>query len=212
MFTGLIEEIGLVKAVQRGANGVLLAINAQEVVRDLTVDASIAVNGVCLTVIEYAETEFKVQAVEETLSKTTVGTLKAGCRINLERALRFSDRLGGHLVQGHVDGVGKVAQVQAQNGGSLLTIAMPENLMKYVIKAGSIAIDGVSLTIARKQDALISIALIPHTLANTTLSDLKPGDAVNIEVDLIGKYVENLLSDSGKSEITEQWLQQMGYE
>ncbi len=150
--------------------------------------------------------------MEETLRKSTLGGIKRDDTVNLELSLRFSDRMGGHLVQGHVDGVGEVTAVQPQRGGTLLSVKLPDRLMKYVISEGSIAIEGVSLTVARLKGNLVTISLIPHTLKKTTLSELQVGDRVNIEVDLIGKYVENLLSKPEESRLSEEWLQKMGYE
>jgi riboflavin synthase len=211
MFTGIIEETGLVKDVKAQRGALLLTLAAREVVHDLKIDESISVNGVCLTVIKISNSDFQVQAVEETLKKTTLAILQRGAKVNLERSLRLSDRVGGHLVQGHVDVVGRVAAVHPQQGGRLLSIEVPKNLMRYIISEGSIAIEGVSLTVARLSENIITISLIPHTLDKTTLGTLKAGDKVNIEVDLIGKYVERILSKPEESKISEGWLQKIGY-
>ncbi len=212
MFSGIIEETGRIERVNKSSRGLRLSISGQEVLKDLAIDDSIAVSGVCLTVVDRDEHTFHVEAVQETLQRTTLGTLKVGDRVNLERALRLSDRLGGHFVQGHVDGVGKVVGFQDQLGGKLLAVQLPENLMKYVIEKGSIAVDGVSLTVARVAGNTITIALIPHTLDKTTLGTLQVGDRVNIEVDLIGKYIENLLAKSSEQKtINENWLKNLGY-
>ena len=188
-----------------------MIIAAHAVFDDLAVDGSIAVSGVCLTVINLADASFQVEAVGETLRKTTLGTLRSGSKVNLERALRFSDRLGGHLVQGHVDGVGQIMDVQPQEGGRLIAVAISPRLSKYVISEGSIAIDGVSLTVARLREDTATISLIPHTLQKTTFGELKIGAKVNIEVDLIGKYIEKLLPHS-EPKFSEEWLQKMGFE
>ncbi len=210
MFTGLIEEVGTVRQRQpRGA--VRFTIEAQKVARDLKVDDSITVNGVCLTAVAVSNSGFEIDAVQETLDKTTLGRLHAGSRVNLERALRFSDRLGGHIVQGHVDSIGHVTQVAPQESGKLLSIRLPTDKMKYVIPEGSITVDGVSLTVARIDNAVITIALIPHTLQSTTLDWIKIGDQVNIEVDLIGKYVESILLKSEHGGVTEARLRDFGY-
>ena len=211
MFTGLIEEIGKIEHLQTHRGTLRFTISTNEVIKDLSIDDSIAINGVCLTVVEFSKSNFQVEAVEETLSKTTLGSLKTGSQVNLERSLRFSDRMGGHFVQGHVDAVGKVIAVQGQEGGTLLSIEVSPHLLKYVISEGSIAINGVSLTVARLQENEITISLIPHTLEKTTLGNLKVGDGVNIEVDLIGKYVERILTKPNQSKISEDWLQEMGY-
>jgi riboflavin synthase len=212
MFTGLIEEIGEVKQVQHRGGARRFTITARDVLEDLAVDDSIAVSGVCLTVIHLSDTVFQVEAVEETLRKTTLGTLRSGGKVNLERSLRFSDRLGGHLVQGHVDGVGQITDVQPQKGGRLIAVALPPHLTKYVISKGSIAIDGVSLTVARLRENMAIISLIPHTLQKTTLGELNIGSKVNIEVDLIGKYIEKLLPHTEPQKFSEEWLQKMGFE
>lgn len=211
MFTGLIEEIGTIEQIQKHRGTLRFTLSVKEVVKDLAIDDSVALNGVCLTVVEFSKSNFQVEAVEETLNKTTFGSLKNGSQINLERSLRFSDRMGGHFVQGHVDAVGEVAAVQRQEGGVLLSIKLPAHLLKYVISEGSIAIDGVSLTIARLKENQITISLIPHTLDKTTLANLKVADNVNIEVDLIGKYVERILTRPNQSKISEEWLEERGY-
>ena len=211
MFTGLIEEIGTIEQLQKNRGTLRFTISAKEVVKDLAVDDSVSINGVCLTVIQFSKSNFQVEAVEETLSKTTLGSSKTGSQVNLERSLRFSDRMGGHFVQGHVDAVGEVVAVKRQEGGVLLSIKLPSHLLKYVISEGSVAIDGVSLTIARLKENKITISLIPHTLEKTILANLKAGDGVNIEVDLIGKYVERILTRPNQSKISEEWLQEIGY-
>jgi len=166
-----------------------LRIAAELVPGDLKIDDSVAVSGVCLTVIAHSAGDFAVEAVQETLKKTTMGQLQRGDKVNLERALRADSRLGGHFVQGHVDGIARVREFVPQAGGKLLSLALPDALLPYVIPRGSIAVDGVSLTIAELQGHVPHIALIPHTLQKTTLGKLKPGDAVNIETDMLGKYV-----------------------
>ncbi|MFQ5824048.1 MAG: riboflavin synthase [bacterium] len=218
MFSGIIEEVGIVEAVQEQQGALRLTIAATEVLNDLTIDDSISVNGVCLTVIKTFNSNFQVVAVEETLKKTTLALLQNGSKVNLERSLRLADRIGGHLVQGHVDGVGKVAAIHPGGyklsdgeGGRLISIEVPMHLMKYIISEGSIAIDGVSLTVARLSKNLIIISLIPHTLNKTTFGHIKVGGKVNIEVDLIGKYVERMLSKPEESKISEEWLHKIGY-
>jgi riboflavin synthase len=211
MFTGLIEEKGVVREIEARNGALRFDIAGRRVLEDLKIDDSISVNGVCLTTISVSGQQFSVEAVEETLKKTTLSELKQGARVNLERALRFSDRLGGHLVQGHVDGVGQVTSMQNQEGAVLLSIRIPESLARYVISEGSISVNGVSLTVARLQGNQATIALIPHTLEMTNLGDLEAGAGVNIEGDLIGKYVEKLLGQKHESNITEKWLQKAGY-
>ncbi len=193
MFTGLIEEVGKIAEVRPSRGARLLRVQAQDVLSDLKVDDSIAVNGVCLTVIARSEKDFSVEAVEETLKKSTLGGLRVGDRVNLERALSVQSRLGGHFVQGHVDGVAEVESLTPQAGGKLLTLRLPEHLLTYMIPKGSIAVDGVSLTIAELEPPRVRIALIPHTLEQTTLGELQPGNRVNIEADMLGKYIVQLV-------------------
>lgn len=211
MFTGIVEEVGIVEKVLVRQGALHLSITAHEVLEELAVNDSISVSGVCLTVVQVSESNFHVDVVEESLKKTTLGNLLKGKKVNLERSLRLSDRLGGHFVQGHVDDVGKVVAIQSQAGGRLISIEIPEHLMKYVISEGSIAIDGVSLTVARFSKNVAIISVIPHTLKKTTFYWSKVGDKVNIEVDLIGKYVGRLLSKTEQNKITDEWLQKIGY-
>ncbi len=211
MFTGLVEEVGIIAAVSRKSGATRFTIRGEDVPRDLKVDDSVATNGVCLTAVKVASGDFDVEAVEETLRKTTLGSLKQGSKVNLERALRFSDRLGGHLVQGHVDSVGTITSILPQAGGVLLSARLPVEKMKYVISEGSIAVNGVSLTVARISQDEISIALIPHTLSRTTLGEIQKGDTVNIEVDLIGKYVENIILKSRADGLTEAQIRDWGF-
>jgi len=211
MFTGLVEEIGTVTSMQIKRGARCFTIAASEVLSDLQVDHSVAVNGVCLTAVQVSSSSFEVVAVEETLAKTTLGALQKGSPVNLERALKAADRMGGHFVQGHVDGVATVVSVVEQSDSVLLTVRLPSEKLKYVISEGSICIDGVSLTVARLAGAQITAALIPHTLQNTTLGNLIAGDRVNVEVDLIGKYVENILTAPENREVTERWMRQIGF-
>ena len=212
MFTGIVEEIGTVKDVRISGGAKRLTVRCEEIVKDLKIDDSIAVDGVCLTTISISGPKFQVEAVEETIRKTNLSRISSGAQVNLERSLRFSDRLGGHLVQGHVDGVGQVSAIGNQAGGILLSVLIPARLANYVIAEGSITINGVSLTVARLAGAEVTISLIPHTLAKTNLGTLKIGDQVNIEVDLIAKYVEKLLGCSEQTEVTENWLRKAGYD
>jgi len=193
MFTGLVEEIGRLKHIDsnRGARRFIIA--ADKIMDGLKIDDSVAVNGTCLTVTAVEHDFFTVEAVQETLEKTTLAMLKTNTNVNLERALRAEDRLGGHFVQGHIDGVGKVEAWQEQHGGRKIKIQIPRQLSKYLIPKGSVAINGCSLTIAQIDRTNIQIALIPHTLEMTTLGELSIGDHVNIEVDMLGKYIYKYL-------------------
>jgi riboflavin synthase len=204
MFTGLVEELGTVRAVIANATGARLEIEAATVLDDAVLGASIAVNGCCLTVIEYERVEsgdgwWAADAVEETLRRTCLGALAAGDRVNLERPVRLSDRLGGHIVQGHVDGVGEIAERERlADGSTRVVISAGDEVLRYVVEKGSIAVDGVSLTVAGVGTAssgwgTFDFALIPHTATVTTLGIKGPGAPVNLEVDLLAKYVERLM-------------------
>ncbi len=212
MFTGIIEEIGIVRSVRTTGGKKTFEVSAAKVLEDLEIDHSIAVNGVCLTVTKKNPDAFFADAVEETLNRSTLGRLKQNDPVNLERAMKLSDRLGGHIVQGHVDGIGKVVTIDHGTGQTTIAIAIPEELEKYTIPKGSIAINGVSLTIAAKHNNLIQIAVIPHTLKSTTFQYLNLGDEVNIEVDFFAKYIEQFFSLSSKTKITENWLKEQGFD
>lgn len=195
MFTGIVEELGAVRAVTPNAGGARIEIVAKVVLEDAVLGASIAVNGCCLTVVAFDEHSWSADAVIETLARTNLGDLGAGDAVNLERPVRLADRLGGHLVQGHVDATGTVRAREPQpDGSTLVTIDAPADVMRYVVHKGSITVDGVSLTIARRADDAFAVALIPHTLAVTTLGDRAAGSRVNLEADLIAKYVEALVA------------------
>jgi riboflavin synthase len=194
MFTGIIEELGRVCAVVPNAGGARIEIDAVTVLDDATIGASIAVNGCCLTVVELGDGHWAADAVVETLARTNLGALTAGDPVNLERPVRLADRLGGHLVQGHVDGTGALRTREPQSDGSeLLGFSAPPEVLRYVVHKGSITVDGISLTVAAVHDDGFQIAVIPHTLAVTTLGARTAGALVNLEVDLIAKYVERLL-------------------
>jgi riboflavin synthase len=193
MFTGIVEELGRVRTVEANEGGARLEIDATTVLDDATMGASIAVNGCCLTVVELGDGYWAADAVVETLARTNIGDLRAGDPVNLERPVRLADRLGGHLVQGHVDATGTVVARETQSDGSdLVRFAAPDEVLRYVVHKGSITVDGISLTVAALHDDGFSIAVIPHTLAVTTLGARTPGARVNLEVDLIAKYVERL--------------------
>jgi riboflavin synthase len=194
MFTGIVEELGRVRAVQPQAGGARIEIEAHKVLDDAEIGASIAVNGCCLTVVARGDDWWAADAVVETLERTNLGALAAGDAVNLERPVRLADRLGGHVVQGHVDGVGQVVDRAPQSDGSVLVrFAAPRELLRYVVHKGSITVDGTSLTVAAVHDDGFSVAVIPHTLEVTTLGPKVPGSSVNLEVDVLAKYVERLL-------------------
>ena len=194
MFTGIVRERGRVAAIEGGDEGVRLRIAAPQTAAQTAVGDSVAINGVCLTATSVADGELAFDAVAETLRRTSLGRLEPGSEVNLEPALRAGEPLGGHIVQGHVDGVGRVRSLEPVGEGAELTVEAPAELLRYCVEKGSITVDGVSLTVASLAGDAFSIALIPHTLAETTLSRLAPGDEVNLEVDVLAKYVERLVT------------------
>ena len=193
MFTGLVEEVGRIVAVTPHDGAARLEVACRGVLDDLPLGASIAVDGCCVTVAERTDAGFAVDLMAPTLDATALGTLGAGDAVNLERALRADARLGGHLVQGHVDAVGEVVAVDDEPGTRWVTVRVPADLLRYVVPKGSLCIAGVSLTVARLEGDRATVGLIPHTLAATNLGDRRPGDAVNLEVDVVAKYVERML-------------------
>jgi riboflavin synthase len=198
MFTGIVEERGRVRTITTFEGGARLEIEAATVLTDAEVGASIAVNGCCLTVVEHGDGWWAADAVIETLERTSLGALRAGDAVNLERPVRLADRIGGHLVQGHVDAVGTLAERRPLPDGSTRMRFRTEGpLLRYVVEKGSIAVDGISLTVAALHDDGFDVAVIPHTLAVTSLGEKQPGDPVNLEVDVLAKYVERLLATNG---------------
>ncbi len=198
MFSGIVEEMGVVKSFERGLGGGRVSILAGTVLTDLRLGDSVSVSGACLTASDIGETDFSVDVSVETLGVTTLDMLRVGTAVNLERALKLNDRMGGHLVTGHVDGTG-ILRERTQTGNTLLlTFEVPDPVLQYCIPKGSITVDGVSLTINTVLENGVTVAIIPHTAQVTTLGIKQPGDAVNLESDLIGKYVERLLQHSGK--------------
>ncbi|HEX9638635.1 MAG TPA: riboflavin synthase [Acidobacteriota bacterium] len=193
MFTGIVEEIGWIRGREPAAGGVRLAIGGRRVLEELAVDGSVAVDGVCLTAVKVDPGGFEAVAVEETLRKTTLGVLAIGDPVNLERSLKLGARLDGHLVQGHVDGVATVVGRREEGADRLLTVEVSPELEPYLVARGSIALAGVSLTIARLSGRRLTVALIPHTCAVTTLGHLGVGDRVNVEADMLAKHLEALL-------------------
>ena len=213
MFTGLIEEIGIIENIKPIAGGKKITIGAKTILKGLKEGDSISISGVCLTCTYFSSNSFTVDAVGETLIKSTIDSLTTGKIVNLETALSFSQKLGGHLVQGHVNGVGKISDIKKLGENYSLSVSMPKELSKYLIDEGSIAIDGISLTIAQAQNNNCSFSIIPHTWKNTNLHTKEVGDKVNVEIDVIAKYVENFLRDSKKNniELNEEWLHKLGY-
>ena len=200
MFTGLVEEIGTVAALDVRPDGARLRVSATRVVDGLALGDSVAVDGACLTVVAIHDEGFEIDAVTETLTRTALGDRSVGDPVNLERALRAGDRLGGHLVQGHVDGTGRISSVTDVGTGSRIGVTAPPEILRYVVEKGSITLDGVSLTVAGRDREGFAVALIPHTLGETTLGRMVPGRRVNLEVDLVAKYVEALVAPYRSSE------------
>jgi riboflavin synthase len=193
MFTGLVQGVGEVVALERTADGVRLALDSP-VARELDEGDSVAVNGVCLTAVAPCGDRFGADVMNETLQRTSLGALEAGSHVNLELPLRAHDRLGGHVVQGHVDGVGAVLDVTPDGFAQVVRIGAPPELLRYIVEKGSIAIDGVSLTVSAVDEQSLSVSLIPETLERTTLGAAQPGRIVNVEVDVLAKYVEKLVA------------------
>jgi riboflavin synthase len=198
MFTGIVEEMGAVKAVERTLAGARLSVLASTVMDDLGIGDSISVNGACLTVVSRAEREFTVDVSTETLSVTSLGSLAAGAPVNLERAMKLHQRIGGHLVSGHVDAIGAVRSRRQDGNTLIITIEAPKEILRYCVPKGSITVDGISLTLNELADRSFGVAIIPHTAKVTTLGLKQPGETVNLESDLIGKYVERLLQERGQ--------------
>ncbi|MGI6027548.1 MAG: riboflavin synthase [Candidatus Scatomorpha sp.] len=200
MFTGIVEELGTIRSVRRGAASAVLSIGAAEVLSDLKIGDSVAVNGVCLTVTSLDDGGFTADVMHETLGRSSLGALAPGGRVNLERAMPANGRFGGHIVSGHIDGTGKVASVRPDDNALWYTISAAPELLRYIVEKGSITIDGISLTVASVDEVSFSVSLIPHTAAVTTLGKKRAGDTVNLETDIIGKYVEKLLRPAPEPE------------
>ena len=204
MFTGIIEEVGTICSVTKGSQSAVLTIEASQVLEGTKIGDSIAVNGVCLTVTTMTTQKFTADVMAETLRRSSLGSLKRGSQVNLERAMAADGRFGGHIVSGHIDGTGEIASLTREDNAVWVRISTPQPLLKYIVKKGSIAIDGISLTVADVTDTDFSVSIIPHTGAETTLLTRKKGDIVNLENDMIGKYVDKLLSCGNKTESKEE--------
>lgn len=193
MFTGLVEELGKVKNLSRGTSSARLTVSAAKILGDIKLGDSIAVNGTCLTVVEFTDTWFTADVMPETVRRTVLRDLKSGDPVNLERTLRVGDRFGGHIVSGHIDGVGSILSKETEDNAILVKISAGPEVMRYVIKKGSVAIDGISLTVVDCEQDWFIVSLIPHTAKVTTVGLKRVGEAVNLETDVIGKYVEKML-------------------
>ncbi len=216
MFTGIIEEIGKIINISKGTNSAEITIVAEKVLKDVKLGDSIAVNGVCLTVTNFMQNKFTVDVMPETIRKSNLRSLKKGSSVNLERALALGERLGGHIVSGHIDGVGKVVSIKDEDIATWINIEADDDILKYVVLKGSVTLDGISLTVASLNEKSFSVSLIPHTKGETTLPEKKLGEEINIECDLIGKYVERLVfyrkkDEKKESRITEDMLREAGF-
>ena len=215
MFTGIVEEMGTLKAIRKGPHSAVLEIQAKVVLEDIHLGDSIAVNGVCLTATSYSPTGFTADVMHETLNRSALATLRPGSRVNLERAMAANGRFGGHIVAGHVDGVGTVQRITRDDNAIWYTIAAGPEILRYVVEKGSITIDGISLTVATVEQDRFSVSLIPHTAQVTILGEKGPGDTVNLETDIIGKYVEKLLrpapEPTGSRGVTLEFLAENGF-
>lgn len=216
MFSGIIEKVGKVRSIQSGDEGARIAVEAGTLLDGVQIGDSIAINGACMTVVAFAGTVFEADISPESLRLTNLGALRTGDEVNLERALALGDRVGGHLVTGHIDGMGRIRSRRADGDSIWLTVEAPPEVMRYIVYKGSVAVDGISLTVADCNEETFSIAIIPHTSEKTTLTGKKDGMPVNLEADLIGKYVEKLLAPhagkEGKSSgVSLETLKEQGY-
>lgn len=215
MFTGIIEEIGTIISVRRGQHSSILTIGGRLIFEDLHVGDSVAVNGVCLTVTELYQSTFTADVMHETLNRSSLGSLKNGSPVNLERAMLANGRFGGHIVSGHIDGTGTITDIRKDDNAVWYTVSADQIILKYIIQKGSIAIDGISLTVASTSSDCFSVSVIPHTAVNTTLSQRNVGDTINLENDVLGKYIETLMkpqeTQKPSSHITPEFLAKFGY-
>lgn len=215
MFTGIIEQTGVIRELRRSAEGSWLGIAAKGVAEGMRIGDSVAVNGVCLTARVVSDDGFGCDLSQETLNRTSLGRLPAGTPVNLERPLAVGERLGGHFVLGHVDGIGEVVTTEPSGLGCTMTLRFPRELERYLVYKGSIAVDGISLTIASLKEDCFTVAIIPHTLEVTNLRSLRAGDPVNLEADILGKYFERFfrlgLLEEKPSKITFEYLKEQGF-
>lgn len=220
MFTGIVEEIGTVASIQKGAKSAVLTIQAKKVLEDVHIGDSIAVNGVCLTVTTFTKDSYTADVMNETLQRSSLGSLTVGSKVNLERAMPLGGRFGGHIVSGHIDGTGTIQKIEKDDNAIWYTIAADKHLMRYIIEKGSIAIDGISLTVAKRNEKEFAISMIPHTAQQTVLSQKKVGDTVNLENDIVGKYIEQFLQPQQsfakrqikkESKLTKEFLMMSGF-
>ncbi|MEG2896653.1 MAG: riboflavin synthase [Eubacterium sp.] len=215
MFSGMSEEVGTLYHIKKGVDSAILTISGQVIFSDLHLGDSVAVNGVCLTVTGFSNNRFTADVMHETLNCSSLGSLKIGSAVNLERAMPVNGRFGGHIVSGHIDGIGQITAIKKDSNAVWYTVTAEDKLLKYSVPKGSIAIDGISLTVASVTQKSLSVSIIPHTIKSTAFSKKGVGDTVNLENDMIGKYVEKLMHSSEKSQneskITSEFLMKSGY-
>lgn len=216
MFTGLIEEVGNIQNIAHGTKSCKITIKAKKVLEDVKIGDSIAVNGTCLTVVDFGVGFFTADVMPETVKRTILAKLKNGDVVNLERTMALGDRFGGHIVSGHIDGLGEIVNMKKDDNAIIITIKVSSEVIKYIIEKGSVAIDGISLTVISVDSETFAVSIIPHTAVMTNLHYKKAGDHVNIETDVIGKYVERLLSfdskkDTNDSKISLEFLAKNGF-
>ncbi|MDE5558991.1 MAG: riboflavin synthase [Ruminococcus sp.] len=212
MFTGIIEEIGIVKEIRHSGDSSFIKIQAEKIFEDMHTGDSIAVNGLCLTVTEFNNNIFRADVMNETLNRSSLGSLKSGSPVNLERAMSANGRFGGHIVSGHIDGTGIISDIKNDGIAIWYTVTAKPEIMRYIVEKGSVAIDGISLTVARVTGNNFSVSIIPHTAENTILSYKKSGDVVNLENDIIGKYIEKFTRpEKNKSNISMNFLKENGF-
>ena len=215
MFTGIVEELGVIRSIRREGCSAVLSIGAHLVLEDLKIGDSVAVNGVCLTVVSLAPDGFTADVMHETLDRSSLGALSTGSPVNLERAMAANGRFGGHIVSGHIDGTGRISAIRRDGNALWYTVEASPALLRYIVEKGSITIDGISLTVAAVTGTDFSVSLIPHTASVTVLGRKRRGDIVNLETDIIGKYVEKLLTPppapSRETGITEEFLKEYGF-
>ena len=210
MFTGIVEEIGEVVSIHHGTNSIKLGVKCEDVLSDTKVGDSISVNGVCLTVVNLNNNQFIADVMPETLRKSSLGSLKINAKVNLERAMALNGRFGGHIVTGHIDGVGEIINKSQEDNSIIFTILAGRDITRYIVKKGSVALDGISLTVSSVTDNVFGVSIIPHTIQKTCLNYKKIGDVINIECDIIGKYIEKL-SGNTVDGITYDFLSENGF-
>lgn len=213
MFTGIVEEIGSISGIKQGKNSEILTIKAKKVLEDTKIGDSIAVNGICLTVTALSSDSFTADVMHETINRSSLSKLKYGSKVNLERAMPVNGRFGGHIVSGHVDGIGTIINIKPDDNAIWYKIQANQQILKYIVEKGSITIDGISLTVAKVSETDFSISAIPHTVEQTILKEKRQGDIVNLETDILAKYIEKLLNSTQnkQSKITKEFLLEYGF-